>query len=500
MSKDLLRTSDEPSPAPGMARPADAPPLDLERVIREHPREDLAAWLGPRIQSLVATDIIALLQLVEYVDSQDVYRALAHALEENPALPPEAIWEALAVIEGAGILEEFPALGELWDELAEVVDEDGGSIELLASQLEDEPGELWVALHGLGAVEPAMRAEILKGLAARPAGPGLIEFLRLLTFSHEPETRDAAMDALAAFDESSPDVARAWTNIAHHHPDKAVRVLAHSHRHPGSSVEETIPAVRRPERCLVTGMDGQGRGLIVLTTLEGTRRVTVAFHCDAAHGVAEVVGLEDDRSGTRFDEFKQSTEIDAVEAPEGIVLSMLGDCLMHCGPETTPALQYWLERTLGSDLSNARIRAAWATSGIAPMFEGLDPEAVPFEEMPAITRLVLDACPDWVDRSPLTSEIAEEIATRDPTREPNPALDSGAYRFYFEHRLMGRLDTYRRMVSWMTGFWAASGEPKLARAALTLGWQLADAQHAVPAHPFAVEMTTRSLVEAIRRP
>jgi hypothetical protein len=500
MSKDSHRPPDEPSTGSGLARTAETPPLDLDRIIRENSREELASWLVPRMQGLVAVDVASLLQLVEYVDDQDVYRSLARAIEGLPELPLEATWEALAVIEGAGILDEFPTLGELWTELAEVVDEDGGSIELLAGQLEDDPGELWVALHGLGAVEPAMRSAILQGLASRPAGPGLIEFLRLLTYCHEPETRDAAMDALASFDETSPDVAQAWTNIARHHPDKAVRVTAHSHRHPGSSIDEAIPAIRRPDRALVTGMDGQGRALIVLTTLEGSRRVTVAFHCDATAGVTEVVGLEDDRAATRFEELKQGAEIDAVEAPEGVALSMLGDCLLHCGPEATPALQYWLERTLGTDLSNARIRAGWAASGIAPIFEGHDPEAVPFDEMPANTRRVLDACPSWVDRSPLTSEIAEEIATRDPTRGPSPALDAGAYRFYFEHRLMGRLDTYRRMVSWMTGFWAASGEPELARAALTLGWQLADAQHAVPAHPFAVEMTTRSLLAAMRRP
>ena len=41
----------------------------------------------------------------------------------------------------------------------------------------------------------------------------------------------------------------------------------------------------------------------------------------------------------------------------------------------------------------------------------------------------------------------------------------------------------------MASFWHASGDPDLARSALALAWQLSDPQHAVPAHPFTVELT-----------
>ena len=44
----------------------------------------------------------------------------------------------------------------------------------------------------------------------------------------------------------------------------------------------------------------------------------------------------------------------------------------------------------------------------------------------------------------------------------------------------------------MASFWDASDRPDLARSALALDRQLADPQHAVPAHPFTVELTTRS--------
>ncbi len=79
----------------------------------------------------------------------------------------------------------------------ESLESDEDALETLVGQLEEEPEGSWVALQGLGAVEPEVRAEIIGGLAKFPTGPGLVNFLRLLTFAHDPTTRAAALDALA---------------------------------------------------------------------------------------------------------------------------------------------------------------------------------------------------------------------------------------------------------------------------------------------------------------
>ncbi len=112
---------------------------------------------------------------------------------------------------------------------------------------------------------------------------------------------------------------------------------------------------------------------------------------------------------------------------------------------------------------------------------------------------VLDACPSWLDPSPLTFELAEEIWLREGRTAADPDRDAGAYRFLFEHRLIHRLELYRRMLLWMAWLWKFSGEVELSRSALALACQLSDEQYAVPSHPFTVELTTRSLEAAQAR-
>ena len=115
---------------------------------------------------------------------------------------------------------------------------------------------------------------------------------------------------------------------------------------------------------------------------------------------------------------------------------------------------------------------------------------------PHAPNLVLDACPNWMDRSALTFELAEEITLREGRSSPDPVRDAGAYRYLFEHTLSGRLELYARMLLWMAWVWQASGRSDLARSAFAMAGQLADEQYAVPSHPFTVALTTRSLREA----
>ena len=162
--------------------------------------------------------------------------------------------------------------------------------------------------------------------------------------------------------------------------------------------------------------------------------------------------------------------------------------MLLCGRETPPTLRYWLE---------AAVQPGFRPLPFPAPFPGWDPASLPFDEMSARSRAVLAACPSWLDDSALTYEIAEEVLLREgDSISPDPRRDAGAYRYLFEHRLLGQLELYRRMLFWMASFWQAAGEDDLGHSALALAVQLSDAQHSVPSHPFTVELTTRSLAAA----
>src|SRR5208283_388598 len=91
---------------------------------------------------------------------------------------------------------------------------------------------------------------------------------------------------------------------------------------------------------------------------------------------------------------------------------------------------------------------------------------------------VLRACPTWLDRSPLTFELAEEVCLREGPVAVDSQRDSGAFRFLFEHRIIHRLELYSRMLLWMDWFWRFAGETELAGSAQMLAWQLSDEQFA----------------------
>ena len=100
------------------------------------------------------------------------------------------------MLDGAGVLDDYPELAERWDELNEALDEDG-SIEQLVEQIEERPRGLWLALQGLGRGRARGSAGDRRRAWPRgPLGPGLVEFLRLLAYCHDPATRAAALDAL----------------------------------------------------------------------------------------------------------------------------------------------------------------------------------------------------------------------------------------------------------------------------------------------------------------
>ncbi len=467
----------------------------LARLVEQFPVDQLREAVRGRLRMLGGADGEAILRLVEAYSTPELLEELADALEDQRDLAPERVWGALDMLEVSGVLAGRPGLMEWWEEIGESLESDDG-IETLVEQLEEEPEGSWVALQAIGAVEPAVRSEIIAGLANFPTGPGLIAFLRLLAFAHDPTTRDAALDALSGRADLDDEHRLAWAEIAHDHPDpnvrdRAVRILGPDAE---SAIEEALdrPGRARPNpvSSLVTGLDGSGRGSILIAARDRGRWVVANFLCDVWRGVVDVEGQVGDDSSlvsTLFEEFEGQGDRDFVEGAPGLAEGLLAGSLLLCGPETNPVLRYWLERSVGPE---------FRPRPFAGLVRDEELASHALESMEEPSRQILDACPDWVDGSDLTYDLAEEIALRSGEGPPDPRRDAGAFRYLFEHRLVGRLEHYRRMLLWMSSFWQASGDPDLARSALALAWQLADPQHAVPAHPFTVALTARSLLAA----
>jgi hypothetical protein len=475
---------------------------ELERLVLRSTPDQLRAALRTRLYDLGARVGEPVLRLLEALATPELLALLAEALRAQPGLAPERAWAALALLGDAGLLDHNPELAERWEELNETFEEDG-SLAQLAAQIEDEPEGLWLALQGLAAVEPEIRAEIIAGLVhAEPAGqPGtnLIEFLRLLSFAHDPATRAAALGALESVTASLDDrrLAAAWAGIAAEHPDPEVARQARNRLEHGVSARSLTPLVVRPVsqpqlvRSLVAAVNGSGQAPIVLSVSDGTTRTTAAFLCDVQAGIAGVFGHAAPEAPVGDAFLEEIADVAGhprvLDAP-GLAEGLLKGCLLLCGPETTPALRYWLEATLGPTIAPAPFPIP---------FPDWDPRTLTPDEMASRTERVLQACPDWIDDSELTHDIAEEILLRDGDSSPDPRRDRGAYRYLFEHHLRGQLELYRRMLLWMASFWQATADSDLGRSALALAVQLSDEQHAVAGHPFTVALTTRSLVAAM---
>ncbi|MFO0950884.1 MAG: hypothetical protein U0835_06955 [Isosphaeraceae bacterium] len=476
----------------------------LGRLVERFDAARVVAALIPRLRNLRGADAEAILRLVEAHPEPALMKALADAVDGDEDLPPETAWQALAVLDAAGGLDAYPSLAERWEDLNELLD-DGDSVDSLVEQIEEDPEGIWLALQGLGSVEPELRAQIVSGLGDGPIGPGLAEFLRLLSYSGDRVTRATALEVLQAAEPENQEVGRAWQDLADRHPDPAVVECAKTQlgvRRPGDS---TLPQVAsrgsrtelatvspRLLRSLVTAIDGRGRGWVVLGSAGSRGLVTAVFECDIRSGVVDASGdvAVDRREFTRsVEEWGSRGDLATVTDAHDLALGLLAGCLTLGDSAAPPAYRFWLEAALGRDFRPAPFRAD---------FPDWSPASFPFEETAARSEAILAACPDWLDVSPFTTEMAVEIRLRENSTTPDPQRDAGAYRVLFERHLRRELERYRRMLLWMAWFWRASGQSDLSQAALALAWQLSDAQHVVPGHPFAVALTTRSLAEAMR--
>ncbi len=381
-------------------------------------------------------------------------------------------------------------------------DADGASIENstlreIAEQLERDPQECWQALEGLAAVELEVRVSIIGELSRHRSRPGIAALLRLLSTARDPATRTAARSALPqagrqALGDRRIDLLPA-TPFANTERDASVRTA----RAGGARSEAVRLAAEqsgaRLARCLVAPVDGWGRSSIVISVNQMTQRRTAAFWCDLRRGIRDVVGEvepESPRAGGLLDDVNKQTGTHCARDVPELAIGLLAGSLMLCGTSVPPAVRDWLDGTLGPEFQAA---------GLPTTISGMDTSSISGEEMPGRVGALLDACPSWLDRSSLTFELAEEICLREGRPVADPDRDAGAYRFLFEHRLVQRLELYRRMLLWMAWVWKFTGQAELSRSALALAGQLSDEQYAVPSHPFAVELTTRSLRSAQAR-
>ena len=492
---------DNPSPDPDDEAIVEAEHLLGRHESQTHPVADLAE-LRADLADLASPRGVEAIRAIEATGDPALLDALADALIEQPGLPVDLLWRAVGLLEGSGRIEARPELFELRQELVEVIDGDDASLEALIEQIEEDPEDVWVALHGLAEIEPDVRAEIVAelGTGGGPIGPGTADLLRLLAYAHDPALRASALEALgdARIDPDDPEDPRlsAWSDLASHHDDPAVAAMARSRLGGQRAPERSAPALRDAPRIvssLVTGLDGRGRGHVALVAEDDRRGLLVAsaFECDVLDGIVAVVGRiaaigDPSEADALRAELRNRPDRDVEEGDVGLALGLLAGALMLCGPETTPALRYWIERTAGRDL---RPRP----------FTGVVAEPPPpFEEVPDRAFEVLDACPTWLDASPLVYDLAEELLLRWDGEGPDHRRDAGAYRYLFEHRLVDQLELYRRMLSWMGWLWRSAGAAELSRSAMALAEQLSDPQHVVPSHPFTAALSTRSLAAAQR--
>jgi hypothetical protein len=340
---------------------------------------------------------------------------------------------------------------------------DDFSLEALAAVLQQDPQECWRAFQGLESVDVETRLKIVTGLSRLATDQGVIRLLRLLGDSADDATRQAARAVLSEIAGPSRQLV---------------------------SLADEVHVRPRLVRCLVTAVDGSGRGYIVLSATRSGQRATAAFLCDLRSGIADVSGQleeETEQAGQLVDEVREQAGADAALAPPELALGLLAACLGLNAPPHSPTLLKWLGLTLGSQFECRPFTVPHAESAVSP---------VDSSDLLRRATAVLDACPTWLDRSPLTFELAEEIYLREGWVATDPERDSGAFRFLFEHRLIHQIELYRRMLLWMAWFWTCSGQADLAESAAILAWQLADEQFAVPSHPFAAGLMARSLDEA----
>ncbi|MBV8487709.1 MAG: hypothetical protein JO161_05475 [Planctomycetaceae bacterium] len=365
------------------------------------------------------------------------------------------------------------------------------SLEELTIQLENDPGECERAFEGLQAIDEPVREQIVEELAKISSGPGILRLLHLLAAAGLGPTSQAAARAVRLRELRGPDDSMAAaTEPEANELNARSRALARQSSETGDS-KALSPAEswHRPQimHTVVTAVDGEGRGSIGLSVSQHGRRYSAVFLCDVTQGVVDAMGeVEEERSeaGSLLRDLSSQAGRLAVEDVPELALGFLAGSLTLSGSHPYTAVSDWLERTVGPGFQPSPLPAAPAEPEL---------ESVPSSDLTHHAVKILNSCPSWLDSSRLTFEMGEEVFLREGSVVADPRRDAGVFRFLFEHRIIDRLELYRRILLWMAWFWQCARETELARSAGLLARGLMDEQFAVPSHPFAVALMARSL-------
>jgi len=462
----------------------------LRELVSRFDPERIQDAIRDRFTALQGLHGEAVLTLLEAFPSAELLDALAVALEAQPELPPERAWEALSLLAGADRLEQHPVLLERFEELQELAADSGAFILELSEQIESDPAAVWMTLQSLEEMEPEVQSSILQELARQQPGVRVIELLQCAARSLNPRLSQSALMALAeiptevGLPTSEP---RAADGL-----ERAKAAVRNSDQK--ASLDREIQTTRNTSRVissLVTTLDSRGVGSILLSAWEDGEPLTAIFLCDVLRGIQDVTGIV----GIHGIEVLRLKLLDLpestiVEQDHTLALGLLAGCMTLNDTESQADMRGWLDRMAG---------ASFEAQPFFDREESPGPDAAAPGEAIGAARLVLDACPWWVDESPLTFELAaERLLGPGANSGLDPERDSGLYRFLFERRIRDRLDLDSRMLLWMAAFWRSAGEVLLARSARLLANGLLDPHSAVPGHPFVVELTTRSLQNAQR--
>jgi hypothetical protein len=446
-----------------------------------------------RLNELGGGDALAILRILELFGSRSDWDAVARTALERADLSQERAWAILAALEDAEVLAEYPELAARFSEMDEELDE-ARSIEALAVELEESPEEIWVLLHAIGEVEPEVMVLIVDGLAEREVGPGIAAFLRSLAFSLDRDVSWAALEALRRQGCEREDLVTTWLEIEANHFDAEARELAREilagTELGGLEASEPGGGLARPpsERMvdgLVGEVDGRGIGRLGIVAREGRTWFAVGITCELGRGMQAVSGLAvpEEREAWEFlDEFLGTAKRVRVRGSWRLMGAFLFLSLRGANRVAPPALAYWVEKTIGLSF--------YRSLDEAPV-ERAEETGSPFVDSESVARMILDACPDWVDDSTLCRELAREAVERGR----DPASDEAVLRLLLERGLIVELERLRGMLWWMASWWGHEGMLGLSAAAARAVLEL-DGAEPVTSHPYLAEYGRRSLRRA----
>ena len=184
------------------------------------------------------------------------------------------------------------------------------SLEELVAQLERDPDECRSAFVGLESLEQETRLSIVRSLRDVPAGPGVVNLLRQLNGSEDEATRESARVVL--------DELLGMSGLESAGEERAAGELGLACGPSAELMPIRALSGPRPIRCLITAVDGSGRGTIVVSSTLVRERRTAAFLCDLLEGITDAVGSAEDESaeaGGLVDEVEGRPEVDTMEVP-----------------------------------------------------------------------------------------------------------------------------------------------------------------------------------------